>query len=720
MGLQLMGRRIVAMTAVALGVIVTAAGMARAQEPKRVAIDIVAEKRVAAPGQTFWVALRQKIAPGWHTYWSNPGDSGESTRITWKLPDGFTASSIRWPIPDAIPVGPLLNHGYSDEVLLLTEITVPQGASGLVTLAADASWLVCKEICIPEEGSSTLDLTIGSPAQPSEHAALLAQAVSRLPKTSPWTATLAVESQVARLTIQDAGLDPARIAKMRFFPNEWGVIAYAPEQVVTWNGGTPTLTLTRGDLKDKPIEKLSGLLVVDEKLDGSPVRHGFEVQAAIAPAGGSTPVLGLTSSAGSTDGGIGLWQAMLFALLGGVILNLMPCVFPVLSLKALSLAKHGADHAAERKRQGLAYLGGVLASFGLLAVLLLALRATGQALGWGFQFQSPVFVLGMAALFFALGLSLSGVFLIGTSVTNVGSGLAAQGGVKGSFFTGVLASVAATPCTAPFMGAAIGFALTQPAISAVAVLLTLGLGFALPIVGLSYSSTLARLLPKPGRWMETMKQVLAFPLYASAGWMIWVLSVQSGSAGVLAGVIVLLAVGFVAWLLGEPSRVGTLSKVAAGLLLIGAAISGYRLLDGSAGEEAQTAAATNHSLAEPFSQARLDTLLAEGKPVFINFTAAWCITCKVNEQVALSSEAFRKTLKDKGIAYLKGDWTKQDPEITAVLEKFGRAGVPLYLFYSGVKGAAPVVLPQLLTQSIVLDRLAAAELTPKPNNGDQS
>lgn len=702
----LMLTAIVAMT-------MAAAGVGVAQDTgKRVAIDLIADKRVAVPGETMWVALRQKIEPGWHTYWSNPGDSGEATRINWKLPPGAQASDIHWPVPEAIPVGPLMNFGYSDEVLLLSQVTVPADAIAPVTLTADANWLVCKEICIPEEGSASLKVGIADGAQASDHASLIADAVARLPTAAPWKASFAAGPDKIDLRVEGA-FNPSRVASLRFFPKEWGHIAYAAEQKVTWGQDWTNLELQRGELKDKAVEKIDGLLVVEEKLDGRNVRYGFEVQANAAA--GAAGVMALVSA--GADSGLGLWQAMLFALLGGVILNLMPCVFPVLSLKALSLARHGSEHSAERKRHGLAYLAGVLSCFAVLAAVLLALRATGQALGWGFQFQSPVFVLAMAALFFALGLSLSGVFLIGTSVTNLGSGLAAKDGLKGSFFTGVLASVAATPCTAPFMGAAIGYALTQPAIAAVVVLMTLGLGFALPIVGLSYSSTLARLLPKPGRWMETMKQVLAFPLYASAGWMVWVLSVQSGSTGVLAAVVVLLAVAFVAWLLGEPSRVGMASKAAAVVILLVSAVGGYRLLD--APQTTQVSAAQD-ALAEPFSQARLDALLGEGKPVFVNFTAAWCITCKVNEQVALNSDAFRKALADGGITYLKGDWTRQDPEITKVLETFGRAGVPLYIFYSGKPGASAQVLPQLLTEAVVLQHLTADALTPKPSNGGQS
>lgn len=710
-------RQLVAVLALVFALLVP--GLASAQAPQKyVSIDVIADKRTVVPGQSVWVALRQKIAPGWHTYWKNPGDSGEPTKITWKLPNGFSASDIRWPIPEAIPVGGLLNHGYSDDVLLLSEIQVPTTAAGSVTLTADATWLVCKEICIPEEGSASVDLAVGAVADASQHTMALAQAVSRLPKSSPWTATFATTADKLFLTVEKAGLDPTRIASVRFFPNAWGHIAYAAPQPVAWNNGTPTLELTRGDLKDKAVGEIGGLLVIDEKLDGAGVRHGFEVQATAASPS-SAGVLGLSARGEDGGTGLGLGQALIFAFLGGLILNLMPCVFPVLSLKALSLVTYGEAHRSERRKQGLAYFAGVMTSFAVGAAVLLGLRAAGETLGWGFQFQSPVFVLGMAALFFALGLSLSGVFLIGTSVTNMGAGLARRDGTSGSFFTGVLASLAATPCTAPFMGAALGFALTQPVFDAVAVMLALGAGFAVPLVALSYSDALARRLPKPGAWMETLKQVLAFPLYATVGWLVWVLSIQSGSSGVLAAVVVLLAVAFVAWLLGQPSRASLVAKFASIVLLVAAAFGSYRLLETPSSDAAATTTQAD-KISEPYTPVRLAELRAAGTPVFVNLTAAWCITCKVNEHVALSSDAFKRALKDKGIAYLKGDWTSKDPEITALLQSFGRAGVPLYLFYSGTKDAAPDVLPQILTSSAVLDRFANLPITPTKANGDQS
>jgi len=694
------GRLLVAAT-IAIGIVAPTAQSVRAQElSPRGTIELISDKRVAPAGATFWLALKLSVAAGWHTYWKNPGDSGDATRITWKLPKGFEASSLRWPIPEAIPVGPMMNYGYSGEVLLLSEIRVPAEDTGSHVISADVSWLACQEVCIPENGSASIKVDIGDVAEPSPHAPQLAAAVARLPQQSPWQANLSVEAGTAKLMLLGAGLDPAHITTLRFFPDEWGVLDHAAPQPLSWNGTTPTLSLQRGDLKDKPMERLSGLVVVEEKIEGAAVRHGFEI--ATAAANGAGESASPSARAGEpADSSLSLWQAVLFALFGGAILNLMPCVFPVLSMKAVAVSAHGGLNLQSQRRQGLAYLAGVLTTFSILAAALILLRASGLALGWGFQFQSPAFVLTMAALFFALGLSLSGVFLIGTSITNIGSSKASTPGLIGSFFTGVLASVAATPCTAPFMGGAIGFALSQPAIITVAVILALGIGFALPMVALSFSSVFARLLPRPGAWMETMKQALAFPLYASAGWMVWVLSLQSGSGGVLAAIVVLLAVGFAAWLLGEPTRVGLASKIAAACVVIAAGLYSYRQLDT---QSADTLSPGGHETAERFSQRRLDELLAQGKPVFVNFTAAWCITCKVNERMALSSAAFFEALRSSGTTYLKGDWTKQDPEITSVLQKFGRAGVPLYLHYSG-SGSRPEVLPQLLSESSVPKQL---------------
>ncbi len=700
---------------------------------RRVQADLVAEVETVAPGRPFWVAMRQVIDPGWHTYWSNPGDSGQPTELVWDLPPGFSASAIHWPLPEAIPTGPLVNYGYSDLVLLPVRITPPETLpAGPIRLAADATWLVCEEICIPEEGR--LELTLlpaagDAPPRPAAALGAIAEARRQVPVAGDWPARIAVTEERVELALSAPELTRERIADLYFFPDAWGAIDHAAAQAVAWRDEGPVLTLQRGDLRDEAITRLTGVLAVSERLGTGTVRQGFTlaagasdetvVAAAPATAGGAgtgstgTSTGGSDSAAASApagEDGIGLLQALLFALLGGLILNLMPCVFPVLSLKALAIARHGQGEAGVRRAHGLAYFVGVLASFGVLGGLLLALRAAGALLGWGFQFQAPGFVLIMAALFFALGLSLSGVFSLGASLTGMGSGLAARRGLSGSFFTGVLASIAATPCTAPFMGAAIGYALAQPALTAFLVLQALAVGFALPLTLVALSTPLARLLPPPGAWMETLKQVLAFPLYASAGWMVWVLSEQVGSDGVLAAAVALTVVGFAAWLYGRSP--GSLRAAGLALLLVAAALGGSWPLTAvdRAAPVARAAAADDAS--EPYSAARLQALRAEGRAVFVNFTAAWCITCKVNERVALASPAFREALRRHDIAYLKGDWTRRDAEIATVLKRYGRAGVPLYLLYPpGDAAAPPVVLPQLLSEAMIIERLAGLSTT---------
>jgi thiol:disulfide interchange protein/DsbC/DsbD-like thiol-disulfide interchange protein len=671
---------------------------ANAAEPK-VRAELVADVAAVTPGEPFRAGLLQHIAPHWHTYWKNPGDSGEPTRLTWTLPEGFSASDIRWPLPDAIPVGPLMNFGYSDELLLPVTITPPAELDGdSVTLKLRADWLVCEKICIPESADLTLTLPIasgGTAAIPGPHADLFAQTERHLPTPVDWTSTLTGGPQTLALDIAAPELDAARITNVTFFPDAWGLVAHAEPQTLQWTDGGLRLALKPGDLASDDLKELSGVLVLEEVLGDTRVRNGFSLRAVKAE--------GAISPAPPAAAALDLWQALLFAFLGGLILNLMPCVLPILSLKALTLAGHGG-HDGAATRSGFVYLAGVLVSFAALAVLLAVLRNAGLAFGWGFQFQSPVFVLAMAALFMALGLSLSGVFDIGGRAVGIGDSLTRMRGHTGSFFTGVLATVAATPCTAPFMGVAIGYALTRPSLQMTSVLLAMGLGFALPMVALSVSSGLRRILPKPGPWMETFKQLLAFPLYATVAWLVWVLSVQTGSDGVLSAGVVLTAVAFAAWLLGAGRSRSTMRAAVAACLAIGAIAVTAPWLQ----PPPQTLAEASHAgpASERFSPERVAALRASGRPVFVNLTAAWCITCKVNERVALSSEAFRNALQERDVAYLTGDWTSQDDRITRTLQSFGRAGVPLYLLYPADTTRDAVVLPQILTEAIVVRHIA--------------
>ncbi len=701
--------------------------MAASQPPHRhVAVDLIAATSAAVPGKTLTLAVRERMEPGWHTYWANPGDSGEPTSIEWTLPDGAKAGPILWPLPHVIPVGPLVEYGYDDEVLLLTEIEVPAGATGSITLAAKVSYLVCKDICVPENGHAELTLPVAGEAAPSDSAGVIAKARAALAKPLPGTAGYAVNAAkgALRLTVTaEPGLFDG-VTEVRFYPLTWGSVSNPAAQPKKIAGGELILDLQQGDTKETPAT-LEGVLVLT-KGSGEGARTGYTVSAARGPDSPSAGGLfdhtdgagqvnsgGRAAASGAVSGSAGI--AVFFAFLGGLILNLMPCVFPVLALKALGFAK-AADGG--HRQQGIAYLGGVLASFAVLAVVIAVLRQGSAALGWGFQFQSPAFVLALALLFFLMGLSLSGAVSFGGGLMSAGDSLSRKPGNTGYFFTGVLAAIAATPCTAPFMGAAIGFAMTQTIAVLVAVMLALGLGFAAPVVALSFSPAMQKILPRPGAWMETLKQVLAFPLYATAAWLVWVLSIQTGSDGVMAAALGTVGVGFAAWLAGKTANASLPVKLVAPALGAAAVALGLMIAMTAHTENAAPGAEASVLKEEPFTQARLDELKAQGRPVFVNLTAAWCITCKVNERMALRSGEVARAFQAGGIAYLKGDWTKANPEITALLEHFGRAGVPLYLFYPG-HGASPRVLPQILTESLVLDEIKtqAALLNPALNKG---
>ena len=660
-------------------------------------VELVSEVHAIAAGQVFWVALHQRIAPGWHTYWINPGDSGEPPRIEWALPAGFTAGEITWPFPEKIPVGPAMTYGYSREVVLPIPITAPASltAGTEISLRGQASWLVCEKICIPEEAAIalTLPVTTGNPPLDAHGAPMIAAARQRVPTPSPWPASFVATPETVTLTLAAPGLTSERIADVSFFPAKWGAIDMAAPQRVRVDAAGIRIVVARGPLRAAAAAPIDGVLVVSERLDGETARHAFVVSARPTTAGG--------------DGATSLLRAIALALAGGLVLNLMPCVLPVLSVKALGLVRHASERPAVLRAHGLAYAAGVLLSFALVAGALIALRATGEQFGWGFQLQSPAFVTALAWLFFAVALSFSGIIVV-----SGGHALAARSGYVGSFAAGALATVAATPCTAPFMGAAVGFAVTQPWPTALLVFEALGLGLALPYLLLSFVPAWSRFLPKPGRWMERLKELLAFPLYASAAWLVWVVSQQAGPYGVGAALAGIVLIGFAAWLHRSLGSAGALWRGAATwsiaallpLLIVGIVALGP--LGAGTRSSAPEAVAGGIDW-EPFSPERLDGLRASGKPVFVNFTAAWCVTCLVNERVALRSAVVADAFAKKGVTALKADWTSRDPAISRVLGSLGRSGVPLYVLYRPGAGADAVstLLPQILTEGAVIDAL---------------
>lgn len=681
--------------------------------------ELLSEVAAVKPGEPFWVALRQTIRPKWHTYWKNPGESGLPTEISWTLPPDAKADPIVWPRPTLFDVGGVTNYGFKDEAMLLVRITPPADLAGPLKLVAEANWLVCEDVCIPEDGKFELTLPAAAAAIPAPPAtrALFEQARRTLPLESPWPARYGLsKSGDPTLIVEARGLKPDTISDVYFFPADWGPVAAMARQNAAIAADGIRIPLKRGDAKAAMPATLAGTLVLTEKTAGGNVRQAFDVSARLDPAF----VPAAVSLAGATGAEqLSLVQALLFAVLGGLILNLMPCVFPVLAMKAAAFARLAGHDRAEMRRDGLAYTSGVLVAFAAMAGVVIGLRAGVGDVSWGFQFQSPVFSLLIAYLFFVIGLNLSGVFEVGTRLAGVGQGLTARGGTTGAFFTGALAVVVATPCTAPFMAAALGFALSQPAPATVAVLLAMGLGLALPYLALSMTPALQRLMPRPGPWMHRLRQFLAFPMYASAVWMIWVLTQQTGSDGVLYALGGMVLIAFAIWLLrlGSGAAAGTwLRRGLAAVAVLLAFAATLKLEDGPATAASAPGgpngsgpnAGVNFEGWERFSRARMAEAVAAGKPVFVDFTAAWCITCLVNERVALETPASRRAFEQAGVVKLKGDWTNRDDEITGVLKELGRAGVPLYLFWA--PGAErPKVLPQVLTESMILSELSSIQ-----------
>jgi thiol:disulfide interchange protein DsbD len=672
--------------------------------------ELIAEPSAIVPGQPFWVAVRLTMKAGWHTYWRNPGDSGEATSIAWTLPPGFAAGPIVWPMPSRLPVAHLVNFGYEGEATLLTEIRPPAqslSAAGPLDLAAHVSWLVCEKECIPGDSRLRLALPVSrsgtaGDANP-ETRAIFQRARAALPQPAPGPALLELGSGSLTLTVR--GLDTQAIRAARFFPYDGTLLQHAAPQRLEASRDGLTLRLARSAYAAGAPSTAGGVLVVDEgQGTAATARRAYDladVTLAEAPPGIAEPA----SLAA-------ILQAAALALLGGLILNLMPCVFPVLSIKVLGLIGHAGQSRARVREHGFAYTAGVLAAFAALACVLLALRAAGGQVGWGFQLQSPATVAVLAYVLFAVGLNLSGVFHLGSSLQGIGQRAALAPGLAGSFSAGVLAAVVATPCTAPFMATAVGFALTQPTAVSLVVFLALGLGLALPFLALTLAPGLISRLPRPGPWMERLKQLLAFPVYATVAWLVWVLSQQVGPAALLGALIGLVLIGLAAWSFNVQQTAAAsgrrLAAATAAISLVAAAIAvaGLEQARLGPGGRAQMAFAAG---AERFSQARLEELIAGDRPVFVNFTAAWCITCLVNEQTSLANATVKAAFARKNVAYLEGDWTSRDPEISRILERHGRSGVPLYLLYAG--RGEPVVLPQILTPAAVLahiDRIGDA------------
>ncbi|HZH44120.1 MAG TPA: thioredoxin family protein [Lysobacter sp.] len=663
---------------------------------------LVAESTAAVPGTRLTLGLLLEHDPHWHTYWRNPGDSGLPTEIQFTLPEGVKAEPVAWPHPQRFVLSGIVNFGYGGRRLLPITIDVPADyAAASLPVRAAANWLICEVECIPGKAEYALDLPVAPKADTDARwREDFAAARADQPRASAARLSVAEDGNAVTLTL--AGLDAtAAPAQWQWFPETAEVVA---------NGAEPQWQRTAGGWQARwPKSEYFTALPNDVALvavDG----NGTAWRFAAATAGAAAAAAPASAAAKALPGGavepLSLLPALLLAFLGGVILNLMPCVFPVLSIKAMG-ALGSADDRAELRRHGIWYTLGIVATFLLLAGSLLALRAGGEQLGWGFQLQEPRFVAAVALLLFAMALSFSGVWEFGGRFMGAGQRLTEGHGARASFFTGALAVVVASPCTAPFMGTALGWALAQPAAAALAVFVALGLGLAAPMLLLGFVPALARALPRSGPWLQGFRQLLAFPLYLTVVWLLWVYGEQTSPLGMAWLLAALTALAFALWLLGRrpamrPGRlraIAALASIAALALAIGLPLSVATPAPADGAARAASAAG-----AEPWSEQRLAELRAAGRPVLVNMTAAWCITCLANERVALSSDAVREALAARNVAYLKGDWTRQDEAITRYLQRYGRNGVPLYVLYPP-DGGAPRVLPQLLTADSVADAI---------------
>lgn len=686
-------------------------------ETEEARVRLISEAERIAPGHPFLVAVHFKLQPKWHIYWRNAGDAGLAPIIKWELPEGFSAGEILWPYPHRVPFGEFVNFGYEDETQFLVEITPPKNLTidRPVTLKAQVDYLICKDICIPQNGSVSLELPVSGQSMPNvEMVARFARARSELPlPQAGWEVEAGIQDTTLNILVRAPQWFTGEIKTLEFFPYEEDYLHNAGNQKTEILEDSWLLKVPLSGMRDADPEKISGVLVSDSGWRGSGSEKGLAIEADVR-ADFEVP----SASAN--------WGDLLFAIggaiAGGIILNLMPCVLPVLSIKILGFVQQAGEDSRESFKHGLTFALGVLVSFWVLAGALLLLRAGGEQLGWGFQLQSPTFLIILSIFLFLFGLNLFGVFEVGTSLTSVGQGSASKSGHFGSFMTGVTATVVATPCTAPFMGTALGYAISQPAWVSMLIFTALGAGMALPYVILASAPGLLKFVPKPGPWMESLKQFMGFLLMATVIWLAWVLGVQAGTDAVINLMVTLLIISFGAWVLG---RWGDFTKtktvrltawiIAIAVILIG---SGYSLpiwngIDNLDAEVSNTAAGLAIDGAvqqgklswEPYSAELVASLRREGKPVFIDFTAKWCISCQWNKKVALGNASVQNKFLETGVTPVIADWTKRDERITRALAEFGRNSVPLYVLYSGDRNQEPVILPEVLTPGIVLDAL---------------
>jgi thiol:disulfide interchange protein DsbD len=665
---------------------------------ERVRAELVAQAPEGiAAGKPVWVGLQLAHSPGWHTYWKNSGDSGLPTQMQWTLPAGVTAGDIAWPVPKKIPVGSLANYGYEGTVLLPVPLTIgpdfkPGPLSRDLEVKLHANWLVCQKECIPEEGDFTLRVPLTSST--AMNAGAFDAAFKAQPRPLAGDSRVEIAGDAIKLTVK--GLPASVQGKtLEFFPETPEVIETAAPYQQSWQGTTWTAQIPLSLQRTQSPTVLPVVLALGNEGWRAEAKVVDTWPAGAAAAAGVSPALesALRSNSATTPpraSSLTLAAALIGALVGGLILNLMPCVFPILAIKVMGFARHADDVRAHRIA-GLAYSAGVVLSFALLGAVMLALRAAGEQLGWGFQLQSPGVVAVLAALFTLIGLNLAGVFEFASFVPAGVASLEAKHPVVNAFLSGVLAVAIASPCTAPFMGASIGFAVGVPAHQAMLVFLALGVGMALPYAAIAWVPAIGRVLPRPGAWMDVFRRFMAFPMFATVAWLVWVIGQQSSVDGAGTLLALLVAMSMLVWALtlrGVARAVTTAISVAFLGVLVWAAG------DYITKPAASTATAQAEGGWQPWEPGRVDQIVASGQPVFVDFTAAWCVTCQVNKKTTLSRPDVVAEFAARNVALLRADWTRRDPAITAALAQLGREGVPVYVFYAA--GKAPVVLSEIL------------------------
>jgi len=606
--------------------------------------------------ESFYVGVRLQMQDGWHTYWENPGDSGSPFEANWTTDEGVIIENVQWPTPITIPYPPLMTYGYEGDIVFPFQVFRSQETE-LKTISVDFNFLICADICIPESASLSLDLSSASPSE------ILDSQINNLP-----TKTINTNSSIEGDNLVISFQSNESFTNAYLFPRESGNFFYPENQLLEQIDDTNyEISIP---LLDSNLSAFSGIL----SLDG----NGFQIKEQF-----------------SSQGGISLWQAILFALIGGLILNLMPCVFPVISLKVLSFVSMGGDDHAKIRNHALAFVGGVMSTFLSIAAALMIIRSSGSMIGWGYQLQSPVVVGILTLIMLGIGLILLTNINIGTGLTTLGNSVQSKNDYSGSFFTGVLAVVVASPCTAPFMGAAVGYALLQPSFATLPIFLSLGLGFAGPYVVLALKPEWISSLPKPGAWMETLKQFFAFPMIATALWLMWVFMVQTSGDALIQLLILGLVLGIAIWM------IATFKSSWKWIGLIGTVILSIQILNNL---PSPISSDQNNSNATNWSLVSEPNLQANNQAYLINFTAAWCITCQTNEKAALSRPSVQEYLSTQNITYIKADWTNRNEEIAAGLAKYNRSGIPLYIFWKPGM-AESKILPAVLTEDILLRNL---------------